>query len=178
MNEKRKGPVRRLFAALWAFVGWLRVSLANLLFLLFLLLVLAVLSSDRLPTVPADSALVLDPSGAVVEQLSFVDPLAEMLSSGDDGERETLLKDIVDAVRHAKDDRRIAMIVLATDAMEGAGVSKIRDIAKELEAFRATGRKVVAVGDAFSQDQYLLAAQADEFWMHPMGAVELAGVAS
>ena len=178
MNEKRKGPVRRLFAALWAFVGWLRVSLANLLFLLFLLLVLAVLSSDRLPTVPADSALVLDPSGAVVEQLSFVDPLAEMLSSGDDGERETLLKDIVDAVRHAKDDRRIAMIVLATDAMEGAGVSKIRDIAKELEAFRATGRKVVAVGDAFSQDQYLLAAQADEIWMHPMGAVELAGFAS
>ena len=59
MNEKRKGPVRRLFAALWAFVGWLRVSLANLLFLLFLLLVLAVLSSDRLPTVPADSAMVV-----------------------------------------------------------------------------------------------------------------------
>ena len=34
MDEKRKGPVRRLFGTLWSFVGWLRVSLANLVFLL------------------------------------------------------------------------------------------------------------------------------------------------
>jgi protease-4 len=178
MDEKRKGPVRRLFGTLWSFLGWLRVSLANLVFLLVLLVLLAMLTLDRRPAVPDGGALVLDPSGAVVEQLSFVDPLAELLSGDENGQRETLLKDIVDAVRHAKDDERIAMIVLATDAMEGAGVTKIGDIAKALEAFRATGRKVIAVGDAFSQDQYLLAAQADEIWMHPMGTVELSGYAS
>ena len=45
MDEKRKGSVRRLFGALWSFVGWLRVSLANLVFLLMLLVLLAVLTS-------------------------------------------------------------------------------------------------------------------------------------
>jgi protease-4 len=177
MDEKRKGPVRRLFGALWAFVGWLRVSLANLLFLLLVLVVVAVLTSDGLPTVPEGGALVLDPAGELVEQLSFVDPLAHLLG-GDEDERETLLKDVTDAVRHATDDKRVRMIVLATNAMEGAGITKIADIARELEAFRATGRKVVAVGDSFSQEQYLLAAQADEIWMHPMGVVELTGYAS
>jgi protease IV len=177
MDGKRKGVLRRLFGGLWSFVGWLRVALANLLFLLVLLALVAVLSSDGLPTVPEGSALVLDPAGKVVEQLSFVDPLAHLLG-GDDAERETLLKDLIDAIRHAKDDERIALIVLATDALEGVGVSKTTAIAGELEAFRATGRKVIAVGDAFSQDQYLLAAQADEIWMHPMGTVELSGYAS
>ena len=110
MDEKRKGPVRRLFGTLWSFLGWLRVSLANLVFLLVLLVLLAVLTLDRRPAVPDGGALVLDPSGAVVEQLSFVDPLAELLSGDENGQRETLLKDIVDAVRHAKDDERIAMI--------------------------------------------------------------------
>jgi len=178
MDEKRKGPIRRLFGALWSFVGWLRVSLANIVFLLVLLVLIAVFTADTLPIVPDGVALVLDPAGDLVEQQSFVDPLAHLLSRGEESDRETLLKDVVDAIRHAKDDKRIAMIVLAPDAMTGAGVTKIGDIARELEAFRATGRKVIAVGDSFSQDQYLLAAQADEIWMHPMGAIELSGFAS
>lgn len=177
-EPKRRGPLRRFFAALWAFIGWLRVSLANLVFALLLVGVVVMLSSDGLPRVPEGAALVIDPSGAVVEQLSFVDPLANLLGAGEQAERETLLRDLIEAVRHAKDDRRIAMIVLATDALAGAGIAKIGDVAAELEAFRASGRKVVAVGDAFTQDQYLLAAQADEIWMHPLGAVELAGYAS
>ncbi len=177
-EPKRRGPLRRFFAALWAFVGWLRVSLANLVFALLLVGVVVMLSSDGLPRVPEGVALVIDPSGAVVEQLSFVDPLANLFGAGEQAERETLLRDLIEAVRHAKDDRRIAMIVLATDALSGAGITKISDVAAELEAFRASGRKVVAVGDAFTQDQYLLAAQADEIWMHPLGTVELAGYAS
>ena len=63
MDEKRKGPVRRLFGTLWSFVGWLRVSLANLVFLLVLLVLLAMLTLDRRPAVPDGGALVLDPSG-------------------------------------------------------------------------------------------------------------------
>lgn len=178
MGQRHRGLLRRAFAWLWACVGWLRVSLSNLVFLLLLVVVFFTLFSERLPQVPDGAALVIDPSGAVVEQLSFVDPLANLFGRGQQGERETLLRDLVEAVRHAKDDRRIAMIVLATDALAGAGITKIADMAAELDAFRATGRKVVAVGDAFTQEQYLLATQADEIWMHPLGSVELSGYAS
>lgn len=78
MEQKRKGLLRRAFAWLWACVGWLRVSLANLVFLLLLVVLFVTLSSERLPRVPDGAALVIDPSGAVVEQLSFVDPLANL----------------------------------------------------------------------------------------------------
>lgn len=178
MEHKRRGMLRSGFGALWGFLVWLRVSLSNLLFLLLLVVLFAVLFADRRPRVPEGAALVIAPSGAVVEQRSFVDPLANLLGIGQQTERETLLRDLIEAVRHAKDDKRIALIVLATDALAGAGITKTADVAAELAAFRATGRKVIAVGDTFSQDQYLLAAQADEIWMHPLGAVELSGYAA
>lgn len=177
-ERKPKSPLRRAFSAVWGFIGWLRVSLANLVFALLLLVVLVMLSTERPPRIPDGAALVIDPSGRIVEQFSFVDPLVDLLGSGEQLRRETLLRDLVEALRHAKDDRRIALVVLDTDALAGAGITKIADIAAELEAFRATGRRVIAVGDAFTQDQYLLAAQADEIWMHPYGAVELSGYAS
>jgi protease-4 len=175
-EPKRKGLLRRLFGGLWGFIGWLRAALANLVFLLVLVAIVAALQSDGLPLVPERAALVLDPSGRVVEQLSVGDPLAELFGPADQPPPETLLKDVLDAIRHAKDDARIQAIVLATDALAGAGITKTRDIAAALEDFRAGGKRVIAVGDAFSQDQYLLAAQADEIWMHPMGFVDLSGI--
>ncbi|RMF14292.1 MAG: signal peptide peptidase SppA, partial [Alphaproteobacteria bacterium] len=48
-------------------------------------------------------------------------------------------------------------------------------IAAAIEEFRKSGKPVIAVGDSFSQGQYLLAASADEIWMHPQGAVLLTG---
>lgn len=178
MTQERKGLIRRFFGGLWALLTWLRASLANLFFLLFLAVAIAMFSADRGAGVPERAALVVDPSGRVVEQLSIVDPLAQLLGGAEGRDRETLLKDILDAIVHARDDQRIGAIVLATDALKGAGITKTRDIAAALEAFRATGRKIIAIGDAYSQDQYLLAAQADEIWMHPMGMVDLSGYAA
>ena len=178
MTNERKGLIRRFFGGLWALLTWVRTSLANLFFLLFLLIVIVTFSADRGAGIPERAALVVDPGGRVVEQLSFADPLAQLLGGAAGRDRETLLKDILEAIGHARDDQRIGAIVLATDALGGAGITKTRDIAAALEAFRSTGRKVIAIGDAYSQDQYLLAAQADEIWMHPMGAVDLSGYAS
>jgi len=178
MEQKDKGVVRRFFAALWRFVGWVRVSLSNLVFLVMLLVVVALLARGGPPAVPAKGALVINPSGVVVEQLGLADPLAQLFGSERHEDRETLLKDLLDAIGRARTDDRIELIVIATDSLHGAGLTRIRDIAQALQAFRETGRKVVALGDSFSQDQYLLAAQADEIWMHPMGMVDLSGYAS
>ncbi len=174
-RERRPGLLRRVFGGLWAAVTWVRVALANLLFIGLLLLMFGAISHDSLPQVPERGALVLAPSGQIVEQLDFADPFAQVFDSSNKPPPQTLLSDVLDAIHHATDDTRIAAIVLATDALSGAGITKTRDIATALEAFRATGRKVIAVGDAYNQDQYLLAVQADEIWMHPMGFVELTG---
>lgn len=178
MTQERKSLIRRFFGGLWALLTWLRTSLANLFFLLFIAIAIVMFSADRGAGIPERAALVVDPSGRVVEQLSIVDPLAQLLGGAEGQDRETLLKDILDAIVHARDDQRIGAIVLATDALKGAGITKTRDIAAALEAFRSTGRKIIAIGDSYSQDQYLLAAQADEIWMHPMGMVDLSGYAA
>lgn len=178
MTNERKGLIRRFFGGMWALLTWVRTSLANLFFLLFLLVVIVMFSAERGAGIPERAALVVDPSGRVVEQLSFADPLGQLLGGVEGRDRETLLKDILEAIEHARNDQRIGAIVLATDALKGAGITKTRDIAAALEAFRSSGRKIIAIGDAYSQDQYLLAAQADEIWMHPMGTVDLSGYAS
>jgi protease-4 len=174
MQEKSRGIIGRLFSGLWRLVTWIRVSLANLVFLLAIIFLVVIFSMERLPTVPERAALIISPSGQVVEKLSLADPLH--LFGGDSGrERETLLKDLIDAIDRARDDGRIELILLRLDALEGAGITKTRDIAEALRAFRAAGKKVIAVGDNYSQGQYLLAAEADEIWMHPYGLVEFAG---
>jgi protease-4 len=174
-RERRPGLLRRIFGGIWGAVTWVRVALANIVFIVFALLIFGALSHDSLPQLPERGALVLNPSGDIVEQLDLVDPVAQFLDGADHPPPQTLLADVLDAIHHATEDKRIEAIVLATDALSGAGITKTRDIATALEAFRATGRKVIAVGDAYSQDQYLLAVQADEIWMHPMGFVELTG---
>lgn len=175
---RRKGLLRRSFGGFWRLLTWVRVSLSNLLFLAVLLLLFLVITADRLPRVPERGALVIDLSGRVVEQLRVTDPIARLFGGSDQPPPETLLKDVLDAIEHAADDRRIEAIVLATDRLEGAGLTKARDIAEALARFRATGRKVIAIGDAYTQEQYLVAAQADEVWMHPMGFVDLSGYAA
>ena len=171
----RPGLIRRVFGGLWSAVTWVRMALANLVFIAVLVVIVVALSHDGPPQVPERGALVLNPSGAIVEQLDMSDPFAKLLDGTDTPPPQTLLADVLEAIHHATDDKRIAAIVLATDSLSGAGVTKLRDVAAALDAFRATGRKVIAVGDAYSQDQYLLAVQAEEIWMHPMGFVELTG---
>lgn len=125
----------------------------------------------RGPRVPDGAALVLNPKGAVVEQLSG-DPLDRILSQG---EPEVLLKDLMDAIDEAKNDRRIKALVLDLDDLGGVGMSKLLDLKSALTEFKKSGKKIVAAADDFSQEAYFLAAQADEVYLHPMGMVLLTG---
>ena len=44
-----------------------------------------------------------------------------------------------------------------------------------LDRFSETGKPIVAIGDYFTQSQYLLASQADTIFLHPEGGVSLMG---
>ena len=146
------------------------------LFFLMLLLafVFAVLSRPQ-PAVPASAALVLDPEGVIVDQLSG-DPLqrALALTQGVDF-GETLLADLIEAVRQAQGDARIKALVLNLDGLRGAGLSKMQELGAAIERFKNSGKPVFAYGAGFDRNQYFLASHADEIFMHPMGLVLIDG---
>jgi protease-4 len=64
------------------------------------------------------------------------------------------------------------------DNLVYAGISRTQEIVRALETFRASGKPVIAVGDYYTQDQYLLASHADEVIVHPLGGVALEGFSS
>jgi protease-4 len=156
----------------------LRRFLVNVLFF-GLLVGLVVAALGGRTKVPDGAALVVQPQGTIVEQLSAADPLQRLVAdSAGVGSmaKETLLKDLLDAIRAAKDDKKIKALHLDLNEMAGAGLTKLRDLRAAIADFRKSGKKVVAYGDDYLQSQYYLAAQADEVYLHPQGAVVLHGV--
>ena len=170
-------PRRSLFSRLLGGLDGLRRFLVNVLFF-GLLAGLLIASLGGKPKVPDGAALMLKPRGTIVEQLSPVDPVERFVSRNTGAgaaASETLLKDLVDALRFAKDDARIKAVYLDTNDMAGAGFTKLRDLRDALADFKKSGKKVIAYGDAFMQPQYYLAAQADEVYLHPEGMVLITG---
>ncbi len=168
-------PIRRFFSGLWRAITWLRLALSNLLFLVLLLLLYFVFVGRAPEPLPDKAALLLNPAGVVVDQKSPVDPMAALLGQDDPASHEVLLRDIIEAIDKARDDDSIDALVMELDQLMYVGISRTGEISRALEAFRATGKPIIAVGDYFTQDQYLLASYADEVIMHPMGAVGLEG---
>jgi protease IV len=155
----------------------LRRFLVNVLFFGLLAGLLAALWSGR-PRVPAGAALVVKPQGTIVEQLAAADPverLAAQFAGVSALASETLLKDLLDAIRAAKDDGRIKALYLDLDDMSSAGMTKLRDLRAAIQDFKKSGKRVVAYSDRLMQPQYYLAAQADEVYLHPEGMVLLDG---
>lgn len=138
--------------------------------------------SKKAATVPQDAALLINPNGVLVEESEAVDPIEQAFEDafGSDAPRQIEVHELVRAVRSATTDDRIKGIVLDLGELgiSPISASKIHDFAAELRAFKAAGKKIVAVGDYYSQEQYLAAAEADEIYMHREGALIISGYGS
>jgi protease-4 len=164
----------RVIAAIWRGLDRLR-RLLHLILLLGLFLLFAVALVGERTLIPAATALVIAPEGALVDQLSG-DPLERALSRARGLPiQETLVRDVLEGLEAARDDERIKVVVLDLDALRGGGLSKLQEIGAALGEFKASGKRVIAVGDNFDRDQYYLAAQADQVYLHPMGMVLIDG---
>lgn len=146
--------------------------------ILLLLVILAVVAgqfSSPPPIVPQSAALVLQPAGVLVDELSG-DPLQRALAMAQGiSISETLLADLLAAVELAAEDDRIRALVLDLRQMRGAGLSKLQELATQIERFKESGKPVYAFADSFGRDQYFLAAHADEVVLHPMGDILIDG---
>ncbi len=180
MNEpQRRGPVASILIGIWDAMNFTRRLVFNLLFFGFLLVVLAGLgtSGKRVMPVQDRSTLVIAPDGVLVEQYS-VDATSRALAKalGDPRSSEVQLRDLLRVLEAAKTDKRIERVLLRVDGMSFSGYASIREVAEALAELRASGKQVVAFGESFDQGQYLLAAQANEIYLDPMGGMLLEGL--
>jgi protease-4 len=164
----------RLLSSLWRGVNGLRKVL-HLVLLLFIFLVFFGALSGTPPLLPQKAALVIQPSGALVEQLEG-DPYDRALTElVGETPRQTLVRDIIDALEFARTDDRITAVHLELSGLRSAGLAKLQRVAAAIDAFKASGKPVVASADVFTQQAYYLAAHADELYLHPEGLVYLQG---
>jgi protease-4 len=171
------GRVARSFAFIWRLLDGLRRVL-HLVLLLVLFGVLLVAVRHPLPLVPSKAALVVRLEGHLVEQLSG-SPFDRSLGlvTGDH-EPETLVRDVVEAIRSAAHDQRIRVVVLDVEDLAGGGYTKLRAVADALAEFRRAGKKVYGYSRYTTQEQYFLLAQADRAYVDPAGEVTLSGFAA
>ncbi len=162
-------------------LGWLWMGLDFLRKFLHLLLLLVILGfvvglvGGSLPDIADRSALVIQPHGEIVEQLTG-DPIDRALARAQGtAQEETLLWDITEALRAARDDKRIAAVVLDLNYMRGGGQPTLAEFAAAVMDFRASGKKVIAHSAVMLQEEYYVAAHADETYIDPMGLVFIDG---
>ena len=173
MNVRRL--IRSLFVGIWRAAEGVR-KILHLLFLLFVVGVLiAGVATREQPGVPEQAALMVAPEGRLVEQLSGGVLERALAEAQGVNVGETLLKDLVEAIRAAADDDRIEALVLDPSGLTGGGLSKLQELADEIIRFKESEKPVVAIGDNFTRDQYYLAAHADEIYMNPMGIIWISG---
>lgn len=133
-------------------------------------------------SVPKEAALLLDPTGVLVEETEVKDPFEQVLQEayGTSEPDQVSVADITRVVRSAAKDDRIKGLVLDLSQLyiSPISASKAHYLAGVIEEFKATGKKVYAVGDFYGQDQYLIAAHANEIYMHDKGSLVLVGYGS
>jgi protease IV len=166
--------LRAILLGIWHGLDGLRKVLHLLLLIVIFGVIIWALSSSA-PAVPVRAALVVKPEGQLVEQLSG-DAVQRAIENAQGEQRqETLLWDLVEAIRGAATDNRIRVLVLDLDKMTGAGQPELEELASAIGDFRASGKPVIAFGTTYDQAQYYLAAQADKVYLDPTGFVLIEG---
>ena len=177
MSSSQPGPIRRLLVGSWNLLNFTRRLVFNLLFLFVLVFLLVMaLASPEATRIADRSALVLPLGGVLVEQNSG--SVAQRLQAQMTGDYvpEIQLRDLLATLEAAKDDKRIERLVLLTDGFSARGFAAMREVADALDEVRAAGKQVVAWSSGMTQQQYYLAAHADEVYVDPQGMVLLEGL--
>ncbi|HSR66466.1 MAG TPA: signal peptide peptidase SppA [Acidobacteriota bacterium] len=150
----------------------------------FLLMILiAAASSGDAPSVPSKAVLVLDLTKPISDKPYVEDPeqvFRQALTGGSPLESVSL-KTILDALDSAADDDRIkAVLVRGPAASPGwlSGWAALKEVREGLERFKESGKEVLAYGRIYSEADYYVASVANSIQIHPLGGLEMNGLAS
>ncbi len=168
--------ISRLLGGAWRVLDVVRRTVHLVLMLLLVLVLLAVFGAQTVP-LPRKFVLVVDPQGELVEQLSGEPFERAVAEARGDGQVQTLLIDLVEAIDRGAGDERVKALYLDLEGMSGGSIDKLRAVAGAVERFRSAGKPVIAAGGNMDQSQYYLAVHADELYLNPAGGVFLDGLA-
>ena len=176
MTEEKTGFFKRVFSFIGKFLTFVRHTISFVILIFFVSILVGSFAKDK-QAIPQSGALVFAPSGSLVDQKTYVDPLSQIIGQGNQINGETLVRDAVAAIDYAADDKRITHLIIDINNLGNAGLSKLQEIGYSIDKFREK-KPVIAIGDSFSQSQYYLAAHANEIIMHPFGGAEITGLSS
>lgn len=179
MSTSQRGFLARIWFGFWGLIDGTRRALFNVIFLvLIVLLVAALIKGDESKPLRGDTTLVLQPAGVVVDEFSIT-PFERVLNEATGNEQlETRLRDLIRAVELAADDSKITQLVIDVRQLLSIGMASRNELLQAITAFRASGKKVFALGSFMDQSQYALASSADELWLERGGLVWLDGFSS
>ena len=174
MTATRTNPFLRVLGGVWWALNVVRRSL-HLVLLVVLFTVLLRVSGTEAPVLPQRAALVVSPVGVLTEQLSG-SPLDRAIGEiTGDIVAETLVQEVVQALELAADDAAIEQVYLDVGGLVGARMPALQQVGAAINAFRDSGKPVIAYSGVYSQAAYYLAAHADEIILNPNGLVLVNG---
>jgi len=179
MSDAARRPlIVRFFNGLWTAVVWFYRLVVIAMLAISLSLLWVSLKGQSKVLVEDNLALVVAPTGALVEQIDL-EP-AQRLAEQFAGETpsQTLLRDLIDSLDEAAQDSRISMAVVKLDGLAGAGLAQLDELNAAIERFKASGKPVHAYAPSYEQSHYYVAAHADDISIDPLGMVAVEGLSS
>ena len=161
----------------WMFTGDLFFLTLNSIFLMMVVfLIISIFSSIFSNNLidPEGKALVINPSGPIVEQVSGPSDPFQTLITGQQSS-ELYVGDLLEVLEAASNDERIKDLVLRLDNISGTGQAVLFDVGLALKNVKESGKRIIAIGDDYSESGFYLASFADEIIMNPEGWILLDG---
>ena len=168
-----------IFSWLARFLEKARIIMLNVgtafVLIFFTIIIIGALTSGPEVKDPSGRVLVIDPEGTVVDQEVFnSDFLFNIVTDSSTDQIQT--RDLIQLIRAAAEDEDIPAVFVDFSSTGFAGPTTAINIAKELKALRDSGKRVIAFNDRLSTTSYLMASQASEVWVHPVGSISVRGL--
>ena len=171
--------LKSIFAWLGRFLEKARTVMLNLgtafVLIFFTVLIIGAFTASG-PDVkdPDGRVLFINPEGTVVDQEVFSSDFLSSLTAEQTNQIQT--RDLIELIRAAAEDEKIPAVFIDFSSTSFAGPTTAINIAKELKALRESGKRVIAMNDRLTTTSYLMASQASEVWVHPVGSISVMGL--
>ena len=160
----------------WLFSGKLFFLSLNIIFSIVIIIsIFSFISSlfvDEFKD-PTNKALVINPMGPIVEQITGTNDPIDQFSGN--LPRELYVGDLLEVLESAAIDERVQNVLLNLDNMDETGQAVLYDVGVALQKIKDADKTIIAVGDYYSRSGYYLASFSDEIIMNNDGLVGLDG---
>lgn len=127
----------------------------------------------RGPAVPSNATLLLRVGGELAET-----PPADVLEQVTSRSRTQTVRAYVEMLRRAKDDPRIASVLLIPTHFDSPYWGKVQELRDAILDFRRSGKRIDAFLEGAGDREYYLATACNKIFLAPGGSLDVKGVAS